>query len=700
MLEELASSGLVGHGGAWFPVSTKWEAIATARRRPVVIANGAEGEPASRKDALLLAHAPHLVLDGLALAASTLRAQQAIAYVPASIVPVVTAALAERRARRIDPIVVEVFESTDTYIAGQETAVVNALGGRRGAVPSFVGLSSIREHGVGGRPTLVQNAETLAHVALIGRFGAAWFREIGSPETPGSMLLTVNRPGSRLVVEAVLGSWLHQATGLQRDELAQARGILLGGYGGAWVSPETFAELAVSEKSARRAGATLGAGVVALLPARSARWPKSPTSRVTWRGRAPGSAGPASMASPSWPTPWSDSRTVGGAVPRPEHILEMCNLVEGRGACRHPDGVARFVRTALKVFAEEVAMHQRRGPCPQTSAARALPVTNRAATRRSGEQVVSRWSLELVIDPVACDGRGVCAEMFPERVTIDRWGYPIVDGEEIPLGAERSRPARGPGLPEAGPPPGGAPSMSPTRRRPDESTTSTSTSHDQPEARDADRPRSSDGTAPGDPASPRGLPASSVKVAIALVLAVFLIWLAVSLGGALTNPALGSSFGARFAEWAREHGGAGRRELGGERVVQPPPAQGGRKAPAPGTIRKPTGRCSPRRPSATTATSRRRPRSCPSPARPSPAKASGRRRAGWSGDPGDLRDDAAARRHPHQLRGRRGLDGHQAAEGHAVLGQPDPRGRPLHHTAPIISDRRPTAWSRRSTPAS
>ena len=89
-------------------------------------------------------------------------------------------------------------------------------------MPSFVGLTSIREHGVGGRPTLVQNAETLAHVALIGRFGAAWFREIGSPGIPGTMLLTVNRPGNRLVVEAVLGSSLRpgHGTATRRDRPA------------------------------------------------------------------------------------------------------------------------------------------------------------------------------------------------------------------------------------------------------------------------------------------------------------------------------------------------------------------------------------------------------------------------------------------------------------------------------------------------
>ena len=267
VLEELAASGLVGHGGAWFPVSTKWESVAAgSRRRPVVVANGAEGEPASGKDAFLLRHAPHLVLDGLSLAASTLKARRTIAYVPATSIPNVSAAVAERSASGLDPVAIEIFEAPDTYLAGQESAVVNVLGGRRDALPSFVGLRSIRENGVGGRPTLVQNAETLAHVALVARFGAAWFRAVGGPESPGTMLLTVNRPGNRVVVEAVLGSSLRQATGLRPEEISGARGILLGGYGGGWVSPGAFDELPVSEKAARRVGATLGAGVVAVLP--------------------------------------------------------------------------------------------------------------------------------------------------------------------------------------------------------------------------------------------------------------------------------------------------------------------------------------------------------------------------------------------------------------------------------------------------
>ena len=97
-------------------------------------------------------------------------------------------------------------------------------------------------------------------------------------------------------------------------------------------------------------------------PGTSARWPRWRTSCATWRARAPGSAARASTAWPSWPTPWSGWPTAERAAPGTDRILEICNLVEGRGACRHPDGVARFVRSGLGVFADEVASHQRRGP--------------------------------------------------------------------------------------------------------------------------------------------------------------------------------------------------------------------------------------------------------------------------------------------------------------------------------------------------
>ena len=161
------------------------------------------------------------------------------------------------------------------------------------------------------------------------------------------------------------------------------------------------------------------------------------------------------------------------------------------------------------------------------------------------------------------------------------------------------------------------------------------------------------------------------------------LWLAISLGGALTNPALGSSMGARAAEWFRGHGGASIVVWAeNEWYSHHQPKVGGTLAA--GTIRKPK--------EVPSTTARRRGAasadalvpSCPSPAHPLRAKANGRRSgARVDGVPGSLRDHAPSGRHPHELRGGRGVDGHRALEGHALLGQPDPGGGPYSHTAPI-----------------
>jgi len=383
LIDELDTSGLVGHGGAWFPVGAKWRSVTGAsRRRPVVVANGAEGEPASRKDALLLTRAPHLVLDGLALAASTLRARQAIVYAPGANLPTLEAALAERRSCGLDPIAIDLVESPETFISGQESAVVNAISGRGDAVPSFVGLTTIRERGVGGRPTLVQNVETLAHVALVGRFGADWFRSVGTAQNPGTILLTVMRAEGPMVVEAALGSSLRSAAGLGDDDLSRTRAVLLGGYGGAWVSPQAFAELPLAEKAARRIGATLGAGVIVALPYGVCPLAEMADVVRYMEGQGAGQCGPCVHGLGALADSLDRLAFGGRGGPRLDSILEICTLVEGRGACRHPDGVARFVRSGLGVFADEVASHQRQGSCAQTRAARVLPGAGRTVTRR------------------------------------------------------------------------------------------------------------------------------------------------------------------------------------------------------------------------------------------------------------------------------------------------------------------------------
>jgi NADH:ubiquinone oxidoreductase subunit F (NADH-binding) len=373
LLDEVQSSGLTGRGGAWFPVSTKWRGVAAGARRPVVVANGAEGEPASRKDRLLLTRAPHLVLDGLALSAAALGARRAVLYVHEAAEPAVRGALAERRTLRPLSVGLEVASAPGPYLAGQESAVVAALSGRR-PVPSFTGIHSVRERGVGGRPTLVQNVETLAHVALLARFGSTWFRSVGTSDAPGTMLLTVTRGGTPRVVESALGGTLVGATGVGPDELASAQGVLLGGYGGAWVTTETFAGLSLSETPVRRAGATLGPGIVVLLDRDVCPLAEMADVVRFIQGQGAGQCGPcvhglAELAESL--EELAHGRSRGRGV---ERMLEACSLVTGRGGCRHPDGVARFVSSGLATFRREVTAHQRSGPCGRTRAPRCLPL--------------------------------------------------------------------------------------------------------------------------------------------------------------------------------------------------------------------------------------------------------------------------------------------------------------------------------------
>jgi len=229
---------------------------------------------------------------------------------------------------------------------------------------------------------LVQNAETLAHVALIARFGSDWFREVGTGDDPGTMLLTLSVPGGPFVVEAAFGSVLMRAVGLERKDLARVGGVLLGGYGGGWVSAEEFAELAVQEKAARRLGATLGAGVVVPVPRKVCPLAEIADVVRYLDGQGAQQCGPCVNGLGSLADALVRLAYGGPGGPRTDYILETCNLVEGRGACRHPDGVARFVRSGLRVFAEEVAAHQRRGACTRTSAPRVLPIPNRLPKRR------------------------------------------------------------------------------------------------------------------------------------------------------------------------------------------------------------------------------------------------------------------------------------------------------------------------------
>jgi NADH:ubiquinone oxidoreductase subunit F (NADH-binding) len=369
-------AGLRGRGGASFPTAVKLRAVAAARRRPVVVVNAAEGEPASHKDRTLTATLPHLVLDGATLAAQALGTREVLVGVCESArasTDSLAVAVAERGSPRRSPAHVQLRIVPTHYLAGEESALVNYLNGAR-AIPTFTPpLPS--QQGVARRPTLVSNAETFAHLALIARHGSGWFRELGTPAQPGSTLVTLSGPvAGPGVYEIEPGASLSSLVDAAGGATARPRAALIGGYGGSWIAAEHLSGLTLSDEHLDAYDASLGAGVVALLSEHTC--PVAETARVVrWLARqSAGQCGPCVHGLDALARAFEE--TAGGvAHPDGERtITRLTALVHGRGACRHPDGAARLARSALDAFAAELADHAHNGPCERCHAAGELPL--------------------------------------------------------------------------------------------------------------------------------------------------------------------------------------------------------------------------------------------------------------------------------------------------------------------------------------
>ncbi len=380
LIAEVAHGGLKGRGGADFPTATKLKTVARARGTAVVVANGSEGEPMSAKDRVLFETVPHLVLDGAVLAAAAVGARRIVISVPAgstAAMASVRAAAAERRDTRH----VEIVPVPARYLAGEESALVNVLNG--GPVKPTLVPPRPFERGVDRRPTLVQNVETLAHLALIARHGGDWFRSIGTPETPGSALVTlagaVHRPG---VYEVAIGTAITAVLAAAGGATEEHRAMLVGGYFGTWLTPAAAGRATLDDASLVAYRASLGSGIVVVLP--ESACPAAEVARVlAWlAGETAGQCGPcvnglASLAD-------GLTRLVGGRADRDmtERLTRWCDQIDGRGACHHPNGAVRFLRSAFHVFGKELDDHRRHGMCDACAAPPVL-ATPAVATPRA-----------------------------------------------------------------------------------------------------------------------------------------------------------------------------------------------------------------------------------------------------------------------------------------------------------------------------
>jgi NADH:ubiquinone oxidoreductase subunit F (NADH-binding) len=374
LIDEVGSAGLTGRGGAGFPTARKLAAVA-AGHNPVVVANGTEGEPASAKDKVLLARSPHLVLDGAVLAAEMVGAGQAVIVVHHSVREVVDDAVAERLRARFDRVRIKVIAAADRFVGGEASAVVHWI--EHGIPAPTATPPRLSERGLGAAPTLVQNVETLAHLALIARYGASWFRSVGTPQEAGSMLVTilgaVREPG---VHEIAIGTQIGKVLSLAGGPSAPTQALLVGGYFGTWVSAARAASLPFSSAGLADLGAGVGAGLLAALP--DAACGLRETARVMryLADESAGQCGPCLFGLDA--VAGQVQRIADGRTSDLGMLRRWLGQVDGRGACSHPDGAVRLVRSALDLFGPELEQHAQ-GWCCGTSSV--LPVPPRRRQR-------------------------------------------------------------------------------------------------------------------------------------------------------------------------------------------------------------------------------------------------------------------------------------------------------------------------------
>jgi len=365
LIARIEASGLLGRGGSFFPTARKWRAVAMRPGRHVVLVNGAESEPASQKDLSLMLMRPHLVIEGALLAAHATEADEIVIY------------LHDRRAkasiegakRELEAAGAQLPKLRTTvaparYVAGEQSAAIQWINGRS-ALPTMKPPRA-HERGIGGRSTLVQNVETLANVPLILREGAEWFRSLGSPDLPGTLLVTLNgvrRPGVYEVPSGItLEEVLMELGGGLTDGI---QAVLPGGYFAGWLAPEEiWRGVRLDRESMRAAGAGLGSGAITVVPDNVCGLAQAVALLRFFANESARQCGPCTFGTVAMADVLERverGRPAPHDLERLEHYANQ--MLPRRGACGHLDGATVAARTALDVFQHEISVHRRYGDC-------------------------------------------------------------------------------------------------------------------------------------------------------------------------------------------------------------------------------------------------------------------------------------------------------------------------------------------------
>jgi len=374
----VADAGLRGRGGAGFSSGKKWQLTREAPEQPhYLVMNGGEDEPGSKKDRVLLENLPHLVLEGAILAAYAIGAAKIYLYINArydAATKSIQDAIAEAQSAAYlgknilgsgFGVEVELTAAPHNYVAGEDTAVIEVIEGKKAwprqkpPFPVTVGLF--------GKPTSVNNVETLANVAPIVLHGAGWYKKYGTAESSGTMIFSlgddVNRPG---VYELPFGTplrFLIEQCGGGMKGGRKIKAILPAAPSSAFLPPEKI-DTPLDHNSMRDAGSALGCGVVRLIAEGTCIVEEVLKISEFFTAESCGQCPACRMETSTLTMMLKKVQAGQGGQAILEQFGKIIAFNRGKGFCSLIGMPGPPIESALKLFPADFAAHLTTGKCP------------------------------------------------------------------------------------------------------------------------------------------------------------------------------------------------------------------------------------------------------------------------------------------------------------------------------------------------
>jgi NADH-quinone oxidoreductase subunit F len=376
--KEVSEAGLRGRGGAAFPTGKKWSLTSECAEQPhYLVMNGGEDEPGSKKDRLLMENVPHLVIEGVVLGAYAIGASKAYLYINAqyeAAIKNISDALAEAKASgycgegildssfNLD---IELISAPHNYVAGEDTAALEVIESKKAwprqkpPFPVTVGLF--------GKPTSVNNVETFANVAPIIRHGAAWYRKFGTPDSPGTMIFSlnddVNRPGIYELPFGTAMRYLIEECGGGIKGGKKIKAIMPAAPSSAYL-PADKIDTPLDHNAMREAGSALGCGVVRLVGEGSCIVEDVLKISEFFAAESCGQCPACRMETNMLASLLQKVQQGQGGKPILEQFGKVLAFNKGKGFCSLIGMPGPPIESALKLFPADFESHLTTGHCP------------------------------------------------------------------------------------------------------------------------------------------------------------------------------------------------------------------------------------------------------------------------------------------------------------------------------------------------